>query len=298
MYKKRKTYRRRNPQLTSTLVVLVISFAAALGGALYWDSVQKGDNTNVSMSVEDTEKEPSNKADDAKPEEVKDSENSGGETETQGQEPEKKEPERSPTIVAECDWVDSEYFADAAFVGDSLTQGIQLYDIIDTHVVANKGINLYTVLDEDKIRVAEGYTSVLKELDRVQPKKVYILLGANDVGWRDEENFKELYSNLVDAIQKQHPEAVIYLQSMFPVTQSYSDTDNGITNEKLTQYNKEVLAVAEEKGVYYLDVASAMADSTGALPDEVSPDGMHINGSYYQKWFDYLKTHVVPETAE
>ena len=52
--------------------------------------------------------------------------------------------------------------------------------------------------------------------------------------------------------------------------------------------------MAEEKEVFYLDVNSALKGSDGALPTEASPaDGMHFNATYYQKWFDYLKTHTV-----
>ena len=293
-----------------TAIILVVSFAAALGGALYWDSVQKpqGDTPAAQVQEQDTKKQDKQDKEEKPKDNVEEvvlqaqgepeipvsKENTETAPETPAPEV-KPEPVKSPTVVEACDWVDSSYFADAAFVGDSLTQGIQLYDIIDTHVVANKGINLYTVLDAEKIRVAEGYTSVMKELQRVDPAKIYVLLGANDIGWRDETSFKNLYSQLVDAIQQQHPDAILYLQSMFPVTAAYSQTDNGISNDKLVEYNKLIVQVAEEKGAYYLDVASAMMDETGALPDEVSPDGMHLNGSYYQKWFDYLKTHVVPE---
>ena len=47
-----------------------------------------------------------------------------------------------------------------------------------------------------------------------------------------------------------------------------------------------------------MDVASCLADDTGALPEEVSPDGMHLPPEYYKKWFSYLQTHTVKVTEE
>ena len=275
---------------------------AAFIGAVHWDKIQKENlKENISaqeenstvLQAEITLPEPKNEtppSDEISEEDISET-NETEITETQELEQEKER----IVIVEECEKVSEDYFLDAAFVGDSLTQGLQLYDILDTNVVANKGINLQTVYNEDKIRVAEGYTSVFKELERIQPKKIYILLGANDIGWRGENAFKELYQELVVKIQEQHPDAIIYLQSMFPVTKAYSDTDNGITNEKLSLYNKEILAVAEANNAYYLDIASILADESGALPDEVSPDGMHLNAPYYKLWFEYLQCHVADE---
>lgn len=288
---------RRSSYVWPTLSILLVSLLAALGGAFYWDRLQQNDHSQDVHYVSETQEEiPLPPPEEPLPE---DDPLNLSNTSSSLPEPEPEpEPEPLPVEVPLCDEVDTAYFSDAAFVGDSLTQGLQLYDILDTNVVANKGVNLQTVYQEDKIRVAEGYTSVLKELERIQPSKIYVLLGANDIGWRDEAAFRELYAQLVDSIQEQHPTAILYLQSMFPVTAAYSDTDNGITNDKLQTYNQEILSVAEEKGAYYLDVASVLRGEDGALPDEVSPDGMHLNAPYYQLWFDYLKTHVIQIPSE
>jgi glucan-binding YG repeat protein len=77
------------------------------------------------------------------------------------------------------------------------------------------------------------------------------------------------------------------------VTGWYADEDNGIDNEKVVAYNKLLLDLANEKGCYYLDVHSALVNENGVLPDDMSPDGIHLNAPHYQKWFHYLKTHTV-----
>ena len=120
--------------------------------------------------------------------------------------------------------------------------------------------------------------------------KIYILMGPNSIGY-NKETFVSKYGLIIDTVKQLHPNAIIYIQSMLPVTTSNNyKLDNAVIDE----YNLALLDLAEEKEVYYLDVNSALKGPDGALPTEASPaDGMHFNATYYQKWFDYLKTHTV-----
>lgn len=300
--RKRSYYGRSGSNLMPTLVVLLVSLLAALGGAIYWDKVQDGEQANAVTYTNETtitEEEISLPyPEDNSPSKTAETSEEEPASETEEETPDEKEevPQSSTngTVVPLCDEVDASYFSDAAFIGDSLTQGLQLYDILDTNVIANKGINLSTVYDAEKIRVAEGYTSVFAELERLQPAKIYVLLGMNDIAWRTEGDFIRLYGELIDNLQTEFPDAVLYIQSIFPVTGWYAAEDNGIDNSKVVTYNEELMALAEEKDCYYLDVRSVLIDDNGTLPDEASPDGIHLNAPYYKHWFDYLKTHVVP----
>ena len=55
------------------------------------------------------------------------------------------------------------------------------------------------------------------------------------------------------------------------------------------------MEIAEKEKVHYLDVASAFKDDRGCLPEDSNGDGMHFGGVYYNKWFDYLKTHTIAQ---
>lgn len=296
--RKQSYYGRSSSNLMPTLAILLISLLVALGGAIYWDKAQDEAQDDAVTHINDTsmiENEISlpnpkdNSSDDTE-------EAAAEEAASEAERPaEQKELPSSihDAVVPLCGEVDDSYFSDAAFIGDSLTQGLQLYDILDTNVIANRGINLDTVYDAEKIRVAEGYTSVFAELERIQPAKIYVLLGMNDIGWRTEGDFTRLYGQLIDKLQTQFPQAVLYVQSIFPVTGWYADKDNGIDNNKVVTYNEELMALCEEKNCYYLDIRSVLVDENGVLPDEASPDGIHLNAPYYKHWFNYLKTHVV-----
>ena len=148
---------------------------------------------------------------------------------------------------------------------------------------------------DDQIRTAQGNSTVMGALEAAEPKKIYIMFGANGVGWFTEQHFTDVYTKFVQAVKEQHPDSQIYLQSILPVTQEFDDSREDISNDKINRYNELVVEIAEEQKVHYLDVASAFKDEKGCLPEDSNGDGMHFGNKYYQKWFDYLKSHTAAE---
>jgi len=123
-------------------------------------------------------------------------------------------------------------------------------------------------------------------------KKVYIMLGVNELGWSYEDVFIQKYGELVDEVKKLQPEATVFIQSILPVSKAKSDRDKVYNNMKIDRYNELIQKMAEKKGVVYLNVAEAVGLDSGALPEEASTDGVHLNKEYCLKWMDYLKSHT------
>ncbi len=196
--------------------------------------------------------------------------------------------------VPKGDWAPASYFDDALLVGDSITYGVQVYNTMsNVTVIAHTGINPETILSKEVIRTPEGTVTVLEAMKQHKPGKIYIMMGANGVAFIGKDKMMGYYGEFIDKVKAQHPESIVYVQSILPVTAEKSK-DERYSNERITEYNLALMALAKEKQVYYLNVAEAFQDETGALPTEASPkDGMHFGPEYYMKWFDYLKTHTV-----
>ncbi len=201
------------------------------------------------------------------------------------------------TPLPESKPVNSTYFNDAVFFGDSVTDGISLYDVMsNAKVIAYTGINPATALTREAIK-AEGDTKItmIEALKQENPGKIYIMMGINSIGM-EKEAFIKSYAKMLDEIIAQHPESTIYVQPITPVTTAYeTSTENtyGITNEKIDSFNADILALAGQKKVYFVDIGEALKDESGALPEEASPkDGIHFGKTYYEKWFSYLRTHT------
>ena len=202
-------------------------------------------------------------------------------------------PEVPEGAVPEGERVKSPYFDDAVFVGDSITSGISLYQMMEnTTVLADTGINLDTVYTREAVKQEDGTRiPIMDALAQRQYKKVYVMLGGNEVRGDTLDFFLTRYGKVLDDIKRIQPDALIYVQSMLPVTKNnrYS-----LDNARIDEFNEALIGLCKEKNVYYLNVAECMKNEEGMLPDEASPaDGMHFGPDYYTKWFEYLKRHTV-----
>ena len=321
IYSHRKKNRKKS--LLIFLAVLILAAALALGVSAYWGKMQEkneqqtaqaqaqGEIPKEVLSQEQLEDSDLSQSDSTEPTESTQSDS----TESTGQtQPEQEQPQQQPSqpdvteltserilsssalVPNSGSSVGDEYFDDAAFVGDSITEGIKLYEVMtNATVVAARGINLDNVFTDDQIRTAQGNSTVMGALEAAEPKKIYIMFGANGVGWFTEQHFTDVYTKFVQAVKEQHPDSQIYLQSILPVTQEFDDSREDISNDKINRYNELVVEIAEEQKVHYLDVASAFKDEKGCLPEDSNGDGMHFGNKYYQKWFDYLKSHTIAE---
>ena len=199
-------------------------------------------------------------------------------------------------IVPECEPVEDDFFSDTAFIGNSLAQGFMLYSGMKTpDYYATQSITVSNIFYEKAINAGGGkYITILDAMARKDHSKVYIMLGLNEINWT-EEKFISKYSILIDRIREIQPGAVIYLQSMTPVTKEQSDSGSVFNNKRIRRYNELIQALAAEKKVHYLDVYSSIANEDGDLPAGGSFDGIHPYTKYYKAWRDYLKCHVVLE---
>ena len=302
-YPYRSRSRRRGHPILAAVVILALIAGVSYGGATLWQSY---DDKELARSVSQGKVSPS-------PEEGASSgeaalaasgdevsqpeEGSSSQEEASSQASQPQEEATQLTFgqpVPQSDWVGSDYFDDAVFVGDSITDGIKLYGVMNNAtVIAHTGINPETILYKEVIKTDSGTVSVLDALAQVEAGKIYVMQGANGVAFINRDKFIEYYGQLLDEIKKIHPNATIYVQSILPVTAAKS-SDPLYANDKIDSYNQALLELTKEKQVYYLNVAEAFKDENGNLPDEASPkDGMHFGADYYTKWFDYLKTHTV-----
>lgn len=215
-------------------------------------------------------------------------------TESPSSQSEQNMPLVSGPEVPQGDWVPSAYFNDAMFVGDSITDGIKLYEVMsNATILANTGINLDSIFTK-VVNTPFGQKTLIEAAKDFKPGKIYLLMGINSM-LSGEDAFVAAYERLVNELRTQHPNAIFYIQSILPVTAAYEARSSAVTdNSTIDAYNIRLKALAAEKGVYYLNVAQVFKDETGALHANASPrDGIHFGATWYRKWFDYLRTHAV-----
>ncbi len=199
---------------------------------------------------------------------------------------------------------DKTYFNDVVFIGDSVTAKLMFYNIATQELggaqwLASSSLGLHNSMwaidnpsavhptyQGQKVLVPDGVAMT-------GCKKVYLMLGVNDLSWNDIERTKTDLLTLTGSILAKSPEVTFVIQSVTPM---YKETAN-LTNRKIEEYNLAVSELCREKGWYYLDVASVLRDDRGFLPKEYCSDpdsmGIHFTNVACQKWVEYLYTHAV-----
>ena len=187
------------------------------------------------------------------------------------------------------------YFDDAVFIGDSRTEGFMIYENIDATFYTHKGLMVDTIFTNPVITKDGEKITIMDALAKDSFNKVYIMLGINETGWQSSSLFIKKYGEIIDSIKKINPNAIIYVESILPVSEEVSLNHDYIKMSKINEYNDLLKEMAKEKGVYYLDISSAVANEQGYLPDDAATDGIHLNKNYCDKWLQYLKTHYIVE---
>ncbi|GAB6109737.1 GDSL-type esterase/lipase family protein [Fusibacter bizertensis] len=196
--------------------------------------------------------------------------------------------------VPQSDTVDDTYFDDAIFVGNSRTEGFMLYSgLKNTQALTHIGLKVDTIKTSLLAKVNGKKMTIMGALKLKKFKKIYIMLGMNELGWAFPELFKEEYASVIDEIKENHPDSIIYMQSILPVTKAKALKDPIYNNENIDKFNKLVKEIAYEKEVYYLDVAEGVADDEGNLPENGTFDGVHLKPDFCLEWLAYLKDHTV-----
>jgi lysophospholipase L1-like esterase len=166
------------------------------------------------------------------------------------------------------------------FLGDSLTFRTEWSELFPGKKVINRGIGNDTT------------AGVLKRLDNViegEPKKIFILIGVNDLKSRSVADAMQNYRKIIKRIQSGTPNTDIYIQSLLPVNNNKYGSI--LSNDKIIKMNKELRALAKNAGVTYIDLHSRFAKN-GQLPDEFTADGIHLTGKGYVLWRDTIQEYV------
>lgn len=193
--------------------------------------------------------------------------------------------------------VDTSYFDDAVFIGNSRLQGFILYSKVpDLCAYTSVGMTVKSYFNKAVFNI-NGVEMTAAEALEATPgfKKVYIKLGINELGWVSTEQFIEAYGKILEHIYSCNPDAIIFINSVLPISEAAIEKDPTLSQEKITEYNEAIKDMAASYGACYLDVASIFTGEDGYMPYEYSFDGVHLNVDSVQRWLTYLLEHGIEE---
>ncbi len=204
-------------------------------------------------------------------------------------------------LVPESEAVDQSYLDDAVFIGDSISVSLSLYKALPAkNVVATQNISLYQITAGKKVfATAKGKVTLKKALSmRKEVNKIYIMLGANGMSTWSNKRQIAYYKKLLNQLQKWYPDAIIYVQSMSPVTAKRDKQDKHLNNDNIDDFNERLLALVEKRDehVYFLNSAESLKTKYGNLKAKYDGgDGLHFSPAAARQIVSYALTHTVSD---
>ncbi len=208
-------------------------------------------------------------------------------------------PDSSAIVPRQPTPVDDSYFSDAVFIGDSRMEGFRNSSGITTGTfLTSVGMSLSSMTNSAIISTSSGNVTVPAALSGGKYGKIYVMLGANDLGTYDWEEFEEGFAAVLERFHEIQPDAIIYVCSCIYVEEDKVTTGDYVNNANADILNAILLQVCEDEGFYYLDLNEVLSNGSGALIEGASADGVHLNQEYCEAMLNYMKTHYIPDDNE
>jgi lysophospholipase L1-like esterase len=170
-------------------------------------------------------------------------------------------------------------------LGDSLTDECEWAELFGDRNILNRGIS-----GDCAIWLGDRLDPIIAG----QPRKLFLLIGFNDL--HDNVPIEKIVRSIdgvVERLQKETPQTEIYVESVLPVDITYPFfADKQDRNCQITELNRRIMAVAEKRGVPYIDVHSVLKDETGNLRKDFSNDGLHLMSAGYMAWKNLLEPYI------
>lgn len=169
------------------------------------------------------------------------------------------------------------------FLGNSLTEAGRWKDIAPELPILNRGIS-----GDNSF----GLYARLDEVLRHQPKKIFLMIGVNDLKRGIPTSYIiRNYERIVSKIRTKSPKTQIYLNSILPINNDkLIAAFKSVNNSDINTLNKALKNIsATNKNVQYVDLYPVVANGKGELRKEITPDGIHLEMNAYVEVVDYLK---------
>ena len=191
----------------------------------------------------------------------------------------------------------STYYDDAAFIGDSVSLKLSYYaeatgELGDALFLVSGSYGVGHAVDGTMELYFQGIDTPPQDaLAKAGVKKVFIMLGMNDLGKFGLDITMDYWNKFVANIREKNPDIMICIQSMTPVWVN-GQTD-ALNNTAVDEYNERLKSFAAENGCTYMDIASFMKDADNGLATDYCSDSyVHLTDAGAYAWTSVLKAYA------
>ncbi len=170
--------------------------------------------------------------------------------------------------------------SDIIFLGHSIIDGCELAELFNNPTIKNRGISGETT---------EGLLNRLGNIVNIPPQKIFIMTGANDIGYG--MPMKEMLGNcskIIDVIKTKCPTTKGYLISVLPVGLDYDKNATKV----IATFNEGLKNLAEKNEYIYIDLNTAFRNKDDVMDLSISNDGSHLMGKSYQIFKEKIEPYL------
>ena len=189
------------------------------------------------------------------------------------------------------------FFNESAFIGDSVTLKLRNYNTSKgvlgstTFLCQGSYSDAHAVNNTMYMNYQGSETTPQDALAACGAKRVFILLGMNDIALHGIDKTMENWATLISNIRGKCPNIEIYIQSGTPIY--LSGEIGSLNNANMDKYNVRLQAFAAENGCTYVDVNTPFKNSSGGLAGAYCSDEyVHFTDAACQLWVKILMEYV------
>tara|TARA_B110000902_G_scaffold145604_1_gene167913 strand:- start:1304 stop:2035 length:732 start_codon:yes stop_codon:yes gene_type:complete len=201
-------------------------------------------------------------------------------------------PSEDVTIANHSDWTKTHYpkriaefkanslnFNEIVFIGNSITeQGEDWRLKVNNPKARNRGISGDT---------SDGIIARLNEITFYKPKKLFLLIGINDL-FHNPNAVEKIHENILKIVDE--------INSKSPITQIFVQTVLPTTTENLIPIIKELNTLLENSAVGkpfdFINLQQRFVLLDGKMNMDFSSDGVHLNEKGYKIWSEIIKNII------
>lgn len=204
---------------------------------------------------------------------------------------------QEPDVPA-CEAVQDAHFAGAVLVGDSLSDGLAIHQVVpELTVMSRIGLSPRTARTNDSFRLDDKPATLLEKLPTMRASAIYLWLGSNglDSASMSVEDNIDAYDRLLRNLLSSLVDTPVCLLEVTPVRPLTNERHQDFTNEKIDAFNVALRALCVRHGIYLLPINALLRDETGYLEEDLAAsDGIHLLKEAYERIGAYLYTHALP----
>ncbi len=170
---------------------------------------------------------------------------------------------------------------DIIFLGNSITDFTDWNELLQLDEARNRGISG---------DITFGVLERLDEITAGKPRKVFILIGINDISRSIPDSvILANYRMIIQRIKKELPATKIYFNTLLPVNNTFTARNHFNKNEHILYVNDELKKLGTTENITVIDIYPHFLDVDKRLDKQYTYDGLHLNAAGYTLWASLLK---------